>query len=123
MSTIPQFEIPTDMSKITEQSMEQVQTAINSYIELFQRGPSSLMGGPELTNRVLMHAERNVASAFEFVRKLLQVRGPQDLFMLQTQFIRAQMQAMTEQAKDLSDTATKAVLDSAKAPPTGGLSS
>ena len=38
----------------------------------------------------------NVASAFEFARRLLQVRDPQDLFMLQTEFIRAQMQAMVE---------------------------
>ena len=43
--------------------------------------------------------------------------------MLQTEFIRAQMQAMTEQAKDLSETATKAVMDSAKTPTKGGLSS
>ena len=27
--TTPQFEIPTDMRKMTEQSMEQVKTAIN----------------------------------------------------------------------------------------------
>ena len=41
----------------------------------------------------------------------------------EAEFIRTQMQAMAEQAKNLSDTATKAVRDSAKAPPTGGLSS
>ena len=39
------------------------------------------------------------------------------------EFIQAQMQAMTEQAKDLSETATKAVMDSAKIPTKGGLSS
>jgi hypothetical protein len=33
------------------------------------------------------------------------------------------MQAMTEQAKDLSETTTKAVMDSAKIPTKGGLSS
>ena len=114
MSTTPQFEIQTDMRKMTEQRMEHVQTAINSYLQLFQRGPFSLMGGPELTDKVLMHAEHNVANAFEFVRKLLQVKDPQDLFMLQTQFIRAQMQAMAEQAKDL--TGAKAMAESMKTP-------
>jgi hypothetical protein len=38
-------------------------------------------------------------------------------------FIQAQMQAMTEQTRDLSGTATKAVIDSAKTPTKGGLSS
>ena len=124
MSTTPPFEIPTDMRKMIEQSMEQVRTAINGYLQLFQRVlPSDLMGGSELSNKVLIHAEHNVASAFEFARRLLQVKDPQDLFMLQTQFIRAQMQAMAEQAKDLSETATKPMMDGVKTPTKGGLSS
>ena len=39
------------------------------------------------------------------------------------EFIQAQMQAMTEQAKDLSETATKALMDAAKNPTKGGPSS
>ena len=54
---------------------------------------------------------------------LLQVKDPQELFMLQTEFIRAQMQAMAEQAKDLSETATKPMMGSVKTPTKGGLSS
>ena len=124
MSTTPPFEIPTDMLKMIEQSMEQVATAINGYLQFFQRSvPSNLMGGSELSNKVLIHAEHNVASAFAFARRLLQVRDPQDLFMLQTEFIRAQMQAMVEQARDLSETATKPMMDSVKTPTKNGLSS
>ena len=124
MSTTPPFEIPTDMRKMIEQSMEQVRTAINGYLQLIQRVvPSGLMGGSELSNKFLIHAEHNVASAFEFARRLLQVKDPQDLFMLQTEFIRAQMQAMAEQAKDLNETATKPMMGSAKTPTKGGLSS
>ena len=124
MSTIPQFEIPTDMRKMTEQSMEQVRTAINSYLQFFQRAvPGDVMGGSELSNKILGYAERNVASAFEFAQRLVQVRNIQDLTRLQTDFIQAQMQAMTEQAKELSEAATKAVMESAKIPTKGGLSS
>ena len=53
----------------------------------------------------------------------MQVRDVQSLAMLQMEFIQAQMQAITEQAKDLSETATKAVMGSAKTPTTGGPSS
>jgi phasin family protein len=124
MSTTPPFEIPTDMRKMIEQSMEQVRTAMNGYLQLIQCVvPSGLMGGSELSNKFLIHTEHNVASAFKFTRRLLQVKDPQDLFMLQTEFIRAQMQAMAEQAKDLSETTTKAMMDSAKIPTKGGLSS
>ena len=120
MSTTPQFEIPTDMRKMTEQSMEQVRAAINGYLQFFQRGvPSNVMGSSELSNKVFGYAERNVASAFEFAQRLVQVRDFQSLTTLQMEFIQAQMQAMTEQAKDLSETATKALMDSRKNPDKG----
>ena len=124
MSTTPQFEIPTDMRKMTEQSMEQVRAAINGYLQFFQRGvPSNVMGSSELSNKVFGYAERNVASAFEFAQRLVQVRDIQDLTRLQMEFSQAQMQALTEQAKDLSETAAKALMDSAKTPTQGGPSS
>ncbi len=115
------FEIPADMRKMTEQSMDQVRTAINSYLQFFQRSvPGNAMGGNELSNKVLNYAERNVANAFEFAQRLVQVKDVQDLVKLQTDFIQSQMQAMTEQAKDLSETATKAVMDAVKGVPGSG---
>jgi hypothetical protein len=75
MSTTPQFEIPTDMRKMTEQSMEQVGSAINGYLQFLRRAvPGNVMGGSELTNKILGNAERNVATTFEFAQRLVQVR-------------------------------------------------
>ena len=112
MSTTPQFEIPADMRKMTEQTLEQVRAAIHSYLQFFQRAvPGNVIGGWELTNKILGYAEHNVASAFEFAQRLVQVRDIQGLMSLQTEFIQAQMQTITEQAKDLSETATKALME------------
>lgn len=104
------FEIPTDVRKMTEQSMEQVRTAINSYLQFFQRAvPGAPLSGNELSNKVLRYAEHNVANAFEFAQRLVQLKDVQDLLKLQNEFIQSQMQAMTEQAKDLSETAKTAM--------------
>ena len=81
------------------------------------------MGSSELSNKIFGYAERNVESAFDFAQRLVQVRDMQGLTGLQTEFIQAQMQAMTEQAKDLSETATKALTERVKTPTKGGLSS
>ena len=122
MSTTPQFE--TDMRKMTEQSLEQVRAAINGYLQFFQRGvPSNVMGRSELSDKVFGFAERNVASAFEFAQRLVQMRDVQEVAKLQMEFIQAQMQAMTEQAKELSEAMTNAMMDSLKTPTKGGLSS
>ena len=124
MSTTPPFEIPTDMRKMTEQSLEQVRSAINGYIEFCRRAvPSNIMGGSELSDAILGYAERNVASAFEFAQRLVQVRDLQEVAKLQMEFIQAQLRTMTDQARDLSETVTKAVMESVKTPPKDGLSS
>jgi len=122
-STTPPFEIPTDMHKMTEQSIVQVRGAIGAYIQFLQRAiPEDITGGSELSHKVLNNAERNLASAFEFAGKLAQVRDFQAVASLQVEFIQAQMQAMTEQAKELSEAMTKAMMDSLKTPTKGGLS-
>jgi hypothetical protein len=124
MSTTPQFEIPTDMRKVTSQSMEQARTAINGYLHFLQGHiPDNIMGGSELSNKILGYAERNVGSAFEFTQGLVQVKDVQDLAKLQMEFIQAQMQALGEQVKDLGETISKAAMDSRKTSKTGSLSS
>ncbi|MFO1099301.1 MAG: phasin family protein [Xanthobacteraceae bacterium] len=123
MSNTPQFEIPTDVRKITEQSLEQIKTAIHGYLQFIQRAiPANVMGGSELTNKIFAYTEQNVASAFEFAERLVQVRDIKALTNLQQEFIRAQMQAMTEQSKDLGQAAAKALSVGAETPK-GGLSS
>jgi phasin family protein len=123
-SGTPKFEIRTDMRKMTEQSMEQVKTAISAYVDFWKRNvPENFAGGSALSDKILAYAEMNVASAFDFAGRLAQVRDVQELVKLQADFIQAQMQAMTEQAKNLSETTTKAMTDSLKAPTKGGLSS
>jgi hypothetical protein len=48
----PQFEIPTDMRKLTEQSMEQVKTAISAYLDFCKRSvPTDVLGGSALGNK------------------------------------------------------------------------
>ena len=59
--------------------MEQVRAAISGYLQFFQRGiPSTVMGSSELSDKVFGYTERNVASAFEFAQRLVQVRNVQD---------------------------------------------
>ncbi|EJW10361.1 hypothetical protein A33M_0147 [Rhodovulum sp. PH10] len=105
-----------DLRKMTEQSLEQMRTAVNGYLQFFQRGVPGMpmLGGAELSNKVMSYTERNVASAFEFAQGLLSAKDPQEILRLQTEFLQAQIQAMTEQVKDLSETAMKAVSDTAK---------
>jgi phasin family protein len=124
MSTTPQFEIPTNMRNMTEQSVQLTRTAIKSYLQFFQQAvPGNVLGSSELSSKVLGYAERNIANAFDFAQRAVQVRDIQSLVKLQMEFIQAQMQGMTEQAKELTETVTRVATDSVRTPTRGGSSS
>jgi hypothetical protein len=122
--TAPQFEIPAEMREMTQKSMEQVRVAMNNYFQALERIiPANVMGGSELSNKILGYAERNLASAFEFAGRLAQVRDVQSFARLQVDFIQAQTQAVAEQTKDISDAMTRAIMNSFEPMPKGTLSS
>ena len=124
MSTTPKFEIPTDMRKVTSQSMEQARTAINGYLHFLQRHiPGNVIGGSELSNKILGSAERNVGSAFEFTQRLVQMTGIPGPHQAADGIHPSANAGADRAGKDLSETATKAVIKSAKTPTKGGLSS
>jgi phasin family protein len=77
---------------------------------------ASPWAGAELNKKVADYAQQNVATAFGFAQKLTQSKDLQDLVRIQTEFLQAQMKSLTEQAKDLSETATKAATGAFKGP-------
>lgn len=109
------FEVPADMRAMAEQSMEQARAAVNNYLQFVQQGLSaSQWGGSDLSKKAMGYVERNVASTFEFAQQLLHARDIQDVVRMQTEFVQAQMQVLSEQAKDLGETATKSAMDAFK---------
>jgi len=124
MTNTLQLEIPTDVRRMAEQSLEQVKKAIDDYLQFTLRAvPGNVVGSSELINNIIGYAERNVANAFEFAQRLVQVRDAQSLISVQMEFVQAQIQAITDQSKDIRETATQALMDSAKGPAKTGLSS
>ena len=58
--------------------------------------------------QAVTYAQKNIASSFEFVQKLVQAKDFQEVLKLQTEYVKNQMQVLSEQAKDLSETTAKA---------------
>ena len=124
-STTPPFEIPAEMRAIAERSVEQAKIAFNNYIQAAQDAVSTFegrvqatqTGAKDVSRKAMSYAEQNVAIAFDFAQKLVHARDVQDLIRLQTEYVQAQIHALSEQAKDLGETATKAAMDTVKSGP------
>jgi hypothetical protein len=62
----------------------------------------------------MVFAEKNIANAFEFAQQLVRARDVDEILKMQADYIKSQMQALSEQAKELGERTSKAVKDSAR---------
>ena len=82
--TSTRFDIPADMRALAEKSVEQAKQAFDIFISAAQhavstaenQAASAQAGAKEIGELAMGFAERNVASSFEFVQKLLQAKEP-----------------------------------------------
>jgi phasin len=129
--TTPPFEIPNEMRAVAERSVEQAKLAFNNYMQAAQEAVSTFeervkagqVGAQGISKKAMSFAERNVLSAFEFAQKIVQAKDIQEMVRMQTEFVQSQMQVLSEQVKDLGETATKSAMESVKNSGKGGLQS
>ncbi|MGE0037557.1 MAG: phasin [Xanthobacteraceae bacterium] len=113
------FELPTDMKAFAEKSVEQARQAFDGFISAAHQAVSTLEGQSEtarqsakdVTTKAMTFAQKNVASSFEFMQKLVQAKDFQEVLKLQTDYVKTQMQVLTEQAKELGGSTAKAAKD------------
>jgi len=98
-----------NLSAMAGQTIEQARGAMENYLNFFQKTMSAApWAGTELNKKVADYAQQNVATAFGFAQQLTQAKDLRDVVRIQTEFFQTQLKSLTEQAKDLSETATKA---------------
>jgi phasin len=120
--TVPPFGVPPEMRALAEQSVEQARVAFNTFINAAHdaatriegQAKAAQAGAHDVGDRAIGHAERNVAAAFEFAQKIVRAKDPQELLRLQGEYVQAQMQALSEQAKDLGEAAARTVVGAVK---------
>src|SRR3954465_11646336 len=108
--------VPPEMRKFAEQSVQQAQKAFDDLMTATQRAVSTFEGhassaqstAVELQRKVVGYSERNVRASLEFAQKLVQAKSPEDVLKLHGDYVKAQMQALTEQAQDIAQQAAKA---------------
>lgn len=109
------FEIPAEMRAFAEKSVEQAKQAFDTFISAAQHAVSTAESqaanarnsAKEVGELAIGFTQRNVASSFEFAEKLVRAKDAQELAALHTDYVKTQIAALTEQAKELSKKAAK----------------
>ena len=109
------FEIPAEMRAFAEKSVEQAKQAFESFITAAQHAVNTAesqvatarSGVKEVGEMAIGFTQRNVASSFEFAEKLVRAKDAQELTALHTDYVKNQIAALTDQAKELSKQVAK----------------
>jgi len=122
MDPMKNFEIPPDMRKFAEQSVEQARQAFGGFINAAQqavhdmegRATMARVGAKDVGEKAMTFAQQNIMASFELAQKLLRAKDVQEVMKLQAEYIQSQIKILNEQAKELSESASKAAMESAK---------
>jgi phasin len=104
------FEIPAEMRALAEKSVEQARQAFEAFISAATQAASTAdkqaagarAGAKEVGELAISFAERNVATSFEFAQQLVRAKDSQEVMTLQADYVKRQIAALGEQAKELT---------------------
>jgi hypothetical protein len=105
------FEIPRQMRDLAEQNIKQAHAAYEQLTDFVTKATDARMGAmpasptatgfKEVQDRAAEIAMENAESVFTFAGKISNVRTPQDIATLQTQFVQDRIQAFVTQMLEL----------------------
>ena len=107
--------LPPEMRKFADQSVQQAKKAFDDLMIATQRAVSTFEGHAsstqtaalELQRKVVGYSERNVSASLEFAQSLMRAKDAEGVMKLHADYVKAQMQALTEQARDIAQHAAK----------------
>ena len=115
------LDVPTQMRQFAEQSVEQAKKAVDGFMAAAQKTAAAVeshtataqTSAKDMGQKAMAFAEQNISNSFDFAQKLVRAKDVHEVMALQSEYLKAQMQAMQDQARELGSTA-KAAMDSVK---------
>lgn len=109
------FEIPPEMRAMAEKSVEQARKAFDVFATAAQQAVTTAenqakgvhSGAREAGQLAMRFAERNIASSFDFAERLVRAKDAREIMALHAEYANSQIATLTEQAKELGETAKK----------------
>jgi phasin len=116
MTKIP-YEIPAEIRDLTAKSVEETRKAFESFIAAAHKATAQAEGtatalqssAKEAGAKALSFTEAHVKAALDHAQKLVQAKNPQEILAHQSEYVKKQLAAMEEHAKELGAAVLKKV--------------
>src|SRR5580692_4256762 len=107
--TNPPFEVPNDLRDFAQRSVDQARKAFEGFVTVAQKAMGAADNATETAqqnvksvgSQVLGFTEQNVNAALELAHKLVQAKDPQEVFAMQSEFLKTQLANLQSQAKEI----------------------
>lgn len=116
------FEIPREMRSMAEASFDQARKAFEKFLTSAQATAGSIeersatvrAGARDIGARAISYAEKNVQASLDYAQSLLHAKDLTEVMRLHSEYMQAQMRALTEQASEMGQIVSRAALDAAR---------
>jgi len=106
------MEVPPQIREFAEKSVDQAEKAISSFIESATKSIATVPGPmTEVAKQVLAITEASMKAQFEQARKLMQAKSINEVMQIQSEFMRDQFGAATEEFKKMTSSMLSAGRD------------
>ena len=113
----PKYEIPTEMRDLAEKSVDQARKAFDGFLGAAQKAVGQAdstattmqSSARAIGDKAVAFTEQNVRSAFDYAQKVVRVSDMQELMALQSEYVKTQLTAMQEQAKEIGSAVQSSV--------------
>jgi len=116
------FEIPKEMRSMAEASLERARKTFEKFLagaqatagSLEERGATVRAGAKDVSTKAISYAEKNVQASLDYAQALLHAKDLTEMMRLHSEYVQAQMRALTEQASEMGQVVSRAAIEAAK---------
>jgi phasin len=109
------FSVPPEMRALAEKSLDQAKQAFDGFMAATRQAVATVeshaanarSGAQDVNALALRFAEHNIETSFEFAQKLARAKTVQEMMSLHADYVKQQMAALNDQAKDLGQRAAE----------------
>ncbi|MBI1868399.1 MAG: phasin [Methylocystis sp.] len=115
--TKPSYEIPNEVREFADKSVDQARKAFEGFAGAARKAINSVdattanlqSGAKDVGAKAIANAEANVKAAFDHAQQLVRAKDVHEVLHLQSEYVKAQIAAIQEQAKELGAALKKTV--------------
>jgi phasin len=116
------FEIPQEVRSMAEAGFDQTRKAFEKFLGSAQatadtieaRGATARASARDIRATAISYAEQNVQASLDYAQSLLHAKDLTEVTRLHSEYVKAQMRSLAEQASEMSQLVSRAAIDTTK---------